>query len=310
MVNIIYYKNGELYNKNILLISPNGGFGNRIRAVCGACIMAEKMDMQIAHCWDGSNYICAFPHIQKIHNRGFSYFFKDIIPEFDKINSYNINNSINLNKIIDKCYTEWLPDSIWYHKQNYGQTRYHITNIDIQENIPKIISNESFIIETTINLSNATKDEIHKTYMKYFIPNDRFTEYMQKETITNGLNGSNGSNGSIGISIRLGEFLSFFPNSKIDENILVNFIKEIDNPVILFSDDHGFRNMMRQYIKNPIILSFESDTTLSESEDIAFLEFLTLSKCNLIYGTDNSSFAEEAANFGGKEYRNFSSIKN
>ena len=103
----------------------------------------------------------------------------------------------------------------------------------------------------------------------------------------------------VGISIRRGEFLHYFQEANQSREDLTKWITESFNglKVVIFSDDHEFRNKMRidtNYLNNPI--------EANESWIKGFLEFLMLAKCDRIYGTPSSSFAEEAALFGNKPY--------
>ena len=39
-----------------LVLSPCGGFGNRIRSLCGGVIVAKQLGLTIEHLWDGGEY--------------------------------------------------------------------------------------------------------------------------------------------------------------------------------------------------------------------------------------------------------------
>jgi len=254
----------------MIVIAPNGGFGNRIRAIRSACYLADKLGTEIAHVWIGTAHICAFPHIQAIHDRSFEYFFHGPMRPYKAT-------------IVDTCYSEWLPGYYWYPFQNYGQRLLNVQHVRPQSDLPKA---GSFVIETSQAFIPMTPEESYKIYSKYCIPNERFTSQLDPVP-----------SHTVGISIRRNaDFLQYFPGSPN----LEPFVRSLSCPVILFSDDKEFQNEIRRHIRNPVRLGFEDGDR--KSEDLAFLEFLTLARCARIYGTKDSSFAFEAALFGSVPY--------
>jgi hypothetical protein len=154
----------------------------------------------------------------------------------------------------------------------------------------KMDTSESFLIETTAipNLS-ITRDDKINIYKKYFIPHDHFVDNL------NILDAN-----TIGISIRMKVFYWYFPDSKIQDEVMIKWLSALDVPVVLFSDDRDYQIEMRKYLKHPIIPNFETNNEYAN--DMWFLQFLQLSKCSKLYGTFLSSFCEEASYFGGVDY--------
>lgn len=267
----------EHFKKKQIIVAPNGGFGNRIRVLNSAIHLAEKLNMDIEHLWIGTEYKCAFPHVQEIHNKSFEYYFEESIKKCD----YKAC-------VVKKAYSEWSPGpGSWHSTQSYGQTLLGIKNLMNLKLIDETMdTSENFLIESSWINHNLTNEEKHAIYSKYFIPRGKFIN--QLEPI---------EPGTIGISIRRGEFLNYFPEAKLDEQQLIAWLKTFENPVFLCSDDKQYVQEMRINLKKPVVFKFEENL-----EDRGFLEFLALSKCSRIYGSIKSSFAEEAAFFGGKEY--------
>lgn len=267
-------------NEPIIVISPQAGFCNRLRAMCSAIFLAEKNNIKIAHMWDGKSFqIQPFNYINIIQNKPFEYFFVNTIPVYSE-NYKNINI----------CYTEWMPNDAWYQFQSYGQIKLNIKNLKLINNIPYNNINESFLIESALDFLNLSKQDKFNIYSKYFIPNNNFLIHLE-----------NIPNDTIAIHIRCNNsFLDYHPKSKINNINFFNFISKIDNNVLLLSDNNEFKNIARKYLKKPLISKYENIEI--PDEDKAFLDFLSLSKCKKIYGTFQSSFAEEASNFGNSEY--------
>jgi hypothetical protein len=74
-------------------------------------------------------------------------------------------------------------------------------------------------------------------------------------------------------------FYWYFPDSKIQDEVIIKWLSALDVPVVLFSDDTDYQIEMRKYLKHPIIPNFENNTAYAN--DMWFLQFLQLSKCNV-----------------------------
>jgi hypothetical protein len=262
-----------------ITISPHGGFGNRMRVMCAAYYYADKNECNLKHLWDGGIYSCPYPHIQLVHDRGFAYFFKE---KEDSNEDAATENSI--------CYSEWLPSvNGWWRHQNYGQQKLKCTTIYPSNTIPNK-PESSFLIETTHRFMPMTSLESYTIYKKHFCPHDTFIRQISALLPPD----------IIGISIRRSEFLFFFSEANVGKDELYKWLKSFTQPVVLFSEDKVFLEDARKIINNLFLCEFENSP--QETEDRAFLEFLTLSLCSHVYGTAKSSFAEEAALFGNVPY--------
>lgn len=259
----------------IIVISPHGGFGNRLRVLCSGRLYAERHGCRLEHMWDGGPYACAFPHIQKVHDRGFSYFFEDQLATHKGVAPL-------------RCYSEWMPTPGygWWHRQNYGQSKLRCTDVVPLSTLPAIPT-ESMMIETTRRVVPQTAAESHDIYRRFFIPRERFLRELP--TLPEG---------TVGISVRRSEFLHYFPEAVVAVEALHAWLRSFETPVVLFSEDKEFLRTARTYLNCPVVCAFAS----INPEDLAFFEFLTLAKCTHIYGTASSSFAEEAALFGNVPY--------
>lgn len=264
----------------MIVAAPNGGFGNRIRAIRTTCYLSEQLGMTAAHVWTGSQHTCAFPHIQAIHDRSFEYFFHGPMKPY----------SSEMGPI-STCYSEWLPGYYWYPFQNYGQKLLNIQDVRPHDQIPSDPC-PSFMVETSHAFIPMTPTESHRIYSTYCVPNERFTSQLAptvQETKT------------IGISIRKNaDFMQYFAESRLHEEQFIHTLQQLPCPIVLFSDDKVYQREMRQQIQHPVHCAFETEDQCPE--DLAFLEFLTLSRCSHIFATKDSSFAFEAALFGGIPY--------
>jgi hypothetical protein len=244
------------HTKKTIIIAPNAGFANRLRAMAGAIWLAEKLNMNLEHLWIGSPYkCCSYKHIQDIHDKSFEHFFKESIPRCD----YNI-----MKNHVKRAYNSDMPGSnpsCWYNFQSYGQKLLDIPDVMKLNLVSKNMdTSENMLIETShFKNLKITDEDMYKVYSKYFIPHDHYISLLDKMPPN-----------TIGISIRCNyDFMHSFPQSKINENLLINWLKTIEQPVLFFSDNLTLRDKMRKHIKHPIIPRFES----IKNNDNGFLSF-------------------------------------
>jgi len=263
-----------------LVLSPCGGFGNRIRSLCGGVILAKELGLTIEHLWDGGDYKTAkyfsgyLNHLQYVQDFGFEHFFEPRIATYS-------------GKTISKYYNQWHKNKVWFEYQNYAYKKLNFTEINLlsaDTNISRI----SACIETTKIPFAISDQEYTNTYKEFFIPRENFVK--QLPTL---------QENTIGVSIRNKfDFRYYFKDCIVEECDLIPFLQKFEEPVVLFSDDKNYAKHLRTFLKNPVEIPFENNSV----KDKDFLEFLTLANCSHIYGTKQSSFAEEAALFRGASY--------
>lgn len=280
--------------EKILIISPTAGFGNRIRTICGSLIIANMCNRKCYVLWD-------------IEETNSSNFASIINTKQTKLSQYfDVKNveifSDTLNIIPDICYSEWLPGQFWYEKPSYGQKKLNPTKTFKYNSTVDLINDRSDIIllETSYILKFENVDEslwknmLSSSYKHHFkINNDKYQKILDNIKY------------DVGISIRRGEFLNIYPETNVSVEDISRWIKDNfkDLKVVIFSDDHEFRDQVREKT------SFISDPIINDvSWEKGFMEFLVLSNCNSIYGTPLSSFSEEAALFGEKQYNTLPTI--
>ena len=286
------FKNKNSYNKiimnnkKVLILSPTAGFGNRIRSICGALLLSYMSGRKLYVIWDKEDVKeNDFDSISNVKKTGLTQYFKNIK-----------DCEVLSDKLIpDVCYSEWLPGEFWYDKQSHGQKKLFPIKTLKYASTSDIISDKSNIIllETSYIIKPENTDEkVWKKILTSIYKNNFDVVEKYKELL--GV-----KNYDVGISIRRGEFLKIYPEiNQSVEDISSWITKSFKGlKVVIFSDDHEFRDKVRQvtgYIADPII----NDVSWEKG----FMEFLTLSTCTKVYGTKFSSFAEEAALFGDKQY--------
>lgn len=259
-----------------IIISPQAGFCNRIRALASGISVGLRECKEIFYTWQDCNTSVV------INLNHFSAYFDEIIPQANLPQGHEI----------DQILTEWLPGDEWYNEQSGAQRQYprckdvkRITNF---YNGRK----KNILLETSLRL-DVNNQNMMDIYRDYFKPKQRFMDYINSI-----------SDVDVGISIRRGSHLKYFPQYTYTFEQYIEWIRKNFTPgtkICLFSCDWSFRDSIKDLLKDEF--TFVENTFVGEKWEIAFIEFLILSfKCNKIYGTPLSSFCEEAGLFGGKKH--------
>lgn len=282
----------NLHNKRNLIISPQAGFGNRMRALCSAIHLSELSKRNPWVCYtnktDASdstiekNWFLSLPNL---------------LPEA---------TTETLPKV-DKIFSEW-TEGYWYPKQSDGQKKWlsvdsRIPIIGWGDSVETILSakEETILIETSIesNFLKVMSEEQFKIkkaqiYQKYFIPNSKYMDALAKiESV------------DVVIHIRTGDLLWYFPESRQNikniEKWIVNEFKNTSKRIVIFSNDIDTKLSLISSLQEQGILAQEIRWEGIENTAIPFMEFLFMAtKCDYLWGTPKSSFSEEAGAFRGK----------
>lgn len=280
-----------------IIISPQGGMGNRLRAIVSAIAIARITCRNIYHIWISVSGNSPFPYVKAMQTISLETLFSKSIPKCpDDI-------------IPDICFSEWLSGDYWYQYQSSGQKLFNFKNIiRINDNADSIIKyiidnpKSNIMIETSLSMKmsgvheNIWQNSIRTIYSA-FVPNKKYLDISLKVP-----------NVDYGISIRRGEFLSYFPEANQSFDDIYSWLMFIDN-FVLFSDDYDFKNNIKNKLLQSGKIIYDIDRDNLEPWEQGFVEFIVLAhRCNKIFGTPSSSFAIEASKYGGKTYGTISTI--
>lgn len=273
-------------NRRVLILSPEAGFGNRVRAIAAGIILAKKTKREFEHYWIGSNNSNSdYAHVADSQRLGWTDYFEDNLKLCEREN-------------VDLILTEWLPGEPWYHAQNRACLKYpDAPKIKATRNLDLLLSLYSdvdvVLLETSLDvctsLSENFEQEMMIVYQQYFRPLPRFKRMLDFVPEM-----------PIGVSIRRGEFLLYFPEARQSLEEIVKWLGEMkeDATIALFGDEKPFLALIKEKLdistyNLPILENWES----------GYLQFLILAfKCKRIYGTPMSSFAEQAGLFSGRNH--------
>lgn len=294
-----------------IVICPSAGMCNRFRMLSSYISYGMRMGCEIYICWDvvpkSVERFTEQQEYMRMQDRKYSDFFEESFPEA------NVDIIPTLNLI----YTEWLPIDKWYKYQSAGQKKW-ISNgskaklVKFAHSLPQFDDNFTILIETSLELKTfinkngdieyISDDDMHKVYSTNLIPKLKYLNYIN--TI---------KDIDIGLSIRGGEFLNYFPETKYifspGNMAIIHWLNEIihtKTTLIIFSDDHFYRdtlNLQLKGVQNLELITLERNTF--QDWEYAFIEFLILAlKTKIIYGTPHSSFPKQASIYGNIPHKN------
>lgn len=263
----------------LLIISPQAGMGNRFRALAAAVVLATVTGRELRHAWfpETEPHLSHLPHVRAMQTLKLEQLLQagQILP-------------LATDTKIDCCYSEWLPGEYWHHYQSSAWRRYGnncpIYRIDTDAQCLINSTAEVILLET----SRAVGDWLDRAtwaYQNYLRP---LPEYSQRAR-----------SAAIGVSIRRGEFLDYFPEARQAPALLLVWLQRFQpEQLLLFSDDVPLRDTFRHQLNNQLDIERAGLPAWAQG----FVEFISLSRCARVYGTPSSSFAIEAARYGGAQY--------
>ncbi len=266
-----------------LIISPQAGFGNRLRALCSAKVYGTLLGRQVFHYWVMDPERSRVSHVNDMKDIDPSYMFDLKIPLFD-------------GESADVCFTEWMVGDFWYREQSTAQRQLrcdntmYLTGVDqiseCKSDTMLVETSHALTIESNIEFWNVMMTDVYK---KYFTLNARWAKIYD-----------NLPSFDYGISIRRGNFLTYFPEADVAAERIVSKINEFTGTKVIFSDDKPFQNELRIMTGSPFGVN-DAESGLYGIDNY-ICQFLILSKCKCILGTSKSSFPEQASVFGGTFY--------
>ena len=261
----------------VLILVPQAGFGNRIRAVASGVVLAQRLGRKFYLCWPSIRPFDSRANVAEMQRVGWEGLFEESFPTADRKSFPKL----------DRVYSEWLPGDGWYPVQNYVQREWGVTphqRIDTDGEILKDCQAEIVVVETghAVRLNDPDwGEEISSVYHKYFMPKKIYLDQLGDKRY------------NIGISIRKGDLTKYFSEANQSDQELRTWVQGLakSHTLMIFSDDQKAQKEFREIAGIP-----------NHSID-PFLQFLTLAlRCDIVCGTPKSSFAEQAALFGGVPY--------
>lgn len=264
----------------VLIISPQAGFGNRIRAINSAIQLAVQTGRTPLLYWD--NTTPSPPqewraHVRALHAQGFHSLFptSKLLPVIPA----------TLHHDVDVCCTEWQEGEFWYPAQSCAQKAW---NVPPQRRAPWAHAAQAAASDAAVVLletSLVTAPTTHAIYAEWFMDMPRAKP------------------ATLAVCMRRGaDFTTADPARTAA--IQLAFVEALaarnrTAAVFITSDDKTFETDARTRASTACNLLTPID---HPGAPAWFKDFLTLASCATVIGTQNSSFPEEAATFGGNTF--------
>lgn len=267
-----------------LVISPQAGFGNRLRALSTGIMLAELTGRAPFHFWTPDPARSHLPHVNDMKDMGPGDVFDLDVPLFD-------------GEAVDVCFTEWLPHHPWYAEQSTAQASLTCGQVLQLEDLQGVIAcdADTVLIETSLeliapHLAQFRQALMHDVYRRRLRLNARWSRIFETLPVFDNA-----------VAIRRRDFLFYNPDADVAVEEVARRLRGLSGSVIVFSDDAGYEAALRAQVGAPLgVVRQESGL---EGRDAYIAQFLVLSKARRVLGTRDSSFAEQAALFGGKPYQ-------
>ena len=270
----------DILSKKWLIISPQAGFGNRLRAMCSGILLAHQLGRTPIHAWtpevEGdvrSNNNVIAEHLVQTRSHGWSDYFvsnKIKLPSLMDAGFLNVLAKTTAPKSPLKCYTEWMPGDNWYAHQSRTQRLLEnhgiaLERIRIDANMTPLQQNSDdtfLVLETShsVRLFSSTTDEDKKEKKKEEEEDEKRkkteAEYEKKLSAIYAeyfvplqeFQKKVEPIGTVpvGISVRRGEFLHYFRDANVSRDTLLSVLDSLidKNSYVLFSDDYEFRDAL------------------------------------------------------------------
>jgi hypothetical protein len=282
-----------------LVISPQAGLGNRLRALSSAIVLARQLGREIRHAWHPVAPNDPRPHVAALQSHGLHSFFVPgaTLP------------GVAPGQHIDLGFSEWRPGDYWFPFQSHAQRRLAARGMQQAHNAADAAAGHAdagtILIETSLCLRLSTAlggctddhDFTRARHTAYAALSPR-PEYLAWLAALPDVD--------IGIAIRRGDLLRYSPESQQDLDAVCAWVRRVaqHRRVTVFSDDAEARRLVQDAIPGYTRLPrLEQELARLPIHVSAFLQFLYLAqKCTVVCGTPGSSFAYEAAVFSGKRF--------
>jgi hypothetical protein len=262
-----------------LIISPQAGFANRLRALCSAKIIGDILGRKVYHYWVEDEIKSGIEHVNQMKSISMENIFDSDIPRWN-------------GEEVDVCFSEWIEFDGWFAEQSTAIRKLQPKIVKRFTSINEILKcdDEVILIETSTELDlniPTWEDMMHKTYQQSF----KLVNEWQKVY-------DNLPEFDFGISIRRGDFFHFYPESIQSFEYIVDRINSLKGSKFITGDDAQFTLDVKRKTNSLIqLVNFE------RSIDFTIAQFLMLSKCKQTYGTKNSSYVKQASLYGGNTYQ-------
>jgi hypothetical protein len=276
-----------------VIISPQAGFGNRLRVLANMRLIGEYLQREVYHYWVEDDLSSHVLHVQQMKTMTPDYLFDIDIPRYD-------------GQAVDVCYSEWLPQDFWWQQQSTAQRKLKCGEVRRLAPLEELSrdSSDVILIETSFALFPPEIGAFTDEALRWSLGSTEQDTLLMQGYGALRLNQrwsavrANLAAHDWGIAVRRGDFIAYHRTADKSVDQICDFVHRHchgGGTKIVFSDDIPYREVLRYR------LSSYGDIAANGLDRI-ITEFLALSKCRTVIATGGSSFGKQASLFGRTRY--------
>jgi hypothetical protein len=289
--------------ERLLIISPQAGLGNRLRAMAAAMVLARQTGRRCLHWWVPTLANDPRPNVKALQQIGFDALFEPCaaLPPARPEDM----------RALSACFSEWVPGDGWHVVQCNAQRDWlllpqnpaggmPLADLVARSDAPAILLETSIAERLSPGLGGAVSEAAWNALMS-----EAYAELRPRAEFRALAGGVPAA--AVAMTVRRGDLLMYNPESNQPMGDLRAWAVALSRrgPVAVFSDEAeaaaevaaaitaaGGRCIDYQALRRPGLPDHLR----------AFVDFLYIARCPVITGTPGSSFAFEAARFGNRTY--------
>lgn len=290
-------------SERLLIISPQAGLGNRLRAVAAAMVLARQTGRRCLHCWSPGEANDPRPNVNALQRTGF----EDLFEPCPALPAATPDDM----RAISACFSEWVPGDGWHGVQSSAQRLWLLLPRNASGGVPladMVASCDApaVLLETSMaeRLSpehgGAASEAAWNSMMSeaYALLRPRAAFRSLAEAVPAA---------AVALTVRRGDLLQYSPESNQALDALCHWGAALHGrgPIAVFSDEAEAAGRVAAAITAAGGRTVDYDGLRQPGMPDhlrAFVDFLYISRCPVITGTPGSSFAFEAARFGKQHF--------
>ena len=293
------------FMERMLIISPQAGLGNRLRAIAAAMVLARQTRRRCLHAWAPMEPNDPRPNVSALQAIGLEDLFEPSaelpLATADEMGAASA------------CFSEWVPGDGWYVVQSSAQRQWQLqpqnpacrmplADLVAKCDAPVILLETSLDERLSAELGGAESDAEWNRLMS-----EAYAQLRPRPEFR--ALAASVPSAEVAMTVRRGDLLQYSPESNQAMESLRDWATQVARrgEVAVFSDEADAAADVAATITSAggRCVDLGGLRRLGLPDHLkAFVDFLYISRCRVITGTPGSSFGFEAARFGNRRYVN------
>lgn len=289
----------------MLIISPQAGLGNRLRAIAAAMVLARQTGRRCLHCWTPADATDPRPNVNALQRIGLEELFEPSA-------ALPLASPHDM-RAVSACFSEWVPGNGWYAVQSSAQRSWlllpqnktggmPLADLVAASDAPVILLETSIAERLSPGLGGAASEPAWNALMA-----EAYAQLQPRREFRTLAEAAPAA--TLAITLRRGDLLQYNPESNQAMGDLRGWAASLSRrgPVAVFSDKAEAAAEVAAAVvaAGGQCIDYGALRKPGLPDHLrAFVDFLYIARCPVITGTPGSSFAFEAARFGNRRFVN------